>query len=417
MLLPPNLPEDPILAADDSMLTRRLGREVINYFSGSHLNRYSFLRSDPLFLRTAIGTPATRFIVLKSLNPLIADAQNLAFFGFDDVKGLTGPDPFGDEYDVKLYDSTRRRGPLVVFLGLVLQPAAEELAVDIATEKHGVVRGQPYFAVDATPSPDSHGERAEEFLKSAEAKGPLVQSNARSMTLNPKDDPAAMYAQARSLMDWNARNAFCAACGRPTIPSEAGYKRLCPPVDCASAPPAPLPDCPTRHGISNISFPRTDPTMIAAVVSADGARLLLGRQARWPPRWYSALAGFLEPGESIEDAVRREVWEESGVRVGRVAIHSSQPWPFPASLMIGAIAQALPGGEDIELNDKELEDAKWFTIAEVREALDRGGLALDEAEKGAGGVAGHLRLPPPQAIANRLVRAVVDGFLSAAPKI
>jgi len=101
-----------------------------------------------------------------------------------------------------------------------------------------------------------------------------------------------------------------------------------------------------------------------AVASADGRRLLLGRQRRWPACWFSTLAGFLEPGESIEEAVRREVWEESGVRVGRVVVHSSQPWPFPASLMIGAVAQALPGeGEGIHLgHDPELESAKWVSF-------------------------------------------------------
>jgi NADH pyrophosphatase NudC (nudix superfamily) len=98
-----------------------------------------------------------------------------------------------------------------------------------------------------------------------------------------------------------------------------------------------------------------------AILSSDGTKVLLGRQKRWPKDWYSTLAGFLEPGESIEEAVRREVWEESGVEVGRVVIHSSQPWPFPASLMIGAVGQALPGDkEKIYLgNDPELESAKW----------------------------------------------------------
>ena len=146
--------------------------------------------------------------------------------------------------------------------------------------------------------------------------------------------------------------------------------------------------------------------MIAAVVSADGKRLLLGRQKRWPPYWYSTLAGFLEPGESIEESVRRGV-----------VIHSSQPWPCPASLMIGAIAQALPGeGEKITLNDKELEVAKWFEIEEVRRALETGTSPLGEAAP-EGYKEEDLRLPPIQAIANRLVTAVVEGYLSAAPKI
>lgn len=226
-----------------------------------------------------------------------------------------------------------------------------------------------------------------------------------------------MYAQARSMMDWNARHPFCAGCGQPNLSTEAGYKRVCPPTDRrGTAEPHARADCPTRHAISNVCFPRSDPTMIAAVVSADGKRLLLGRQARFPPHWYSALAGFLEPGESVEEAVRREVWEEAGVRVGRVVIHSTQPWPYPSSLMLGAIAQALPGHEAIALNDRELDDAKWFTVDEVRDALARrsgplAGPAPDGYEEGA------LRVPPPQAIANRLMAAVVEGFVTGPSKI
>jgi NAD+ diphosphatase len=157
--------------------------------------------------------------------------------------------------------------------------------------------------------------------------------------------------------------------------------------------------------------------MIAAVLSADGNRVLLGRQRRYPPNWYSTLAGFLEPGESVEDAVRREVWEESGVVVGRVVLHSTQPWPFPASLMIGAVAQAVPGGEEIDLgNDPELEHAKWCDLDEVREALVKGvsGLGQPPPE---GYRDGALRLPPRTAIANRLLTAVVEGFGRPSPKM
>lgn len=219
------------------------------------------------------------------------------------------------------------------------------------------------------------------------------------------------------MIDWNTRSPFCAGCGNPNLSVHAGYKRVCPPSDRKGGSEAQARgDCPTRHGISNICFPRSDPTMIAAIVSADGKRLLLGRQKRWPPYWYSTLAGFLEPGESIEEAVRREAWEESGVRVGRVVIHSSQPWPYPASLMIGAIAQALPDGESISLNDKELEIAKWFSMEEVKNALEHGVGGLGDAAP-AGYKEGDLRVPPAKAIANQLMTAVVDGYLTATPNL
>jgi NAD+ diphosphatase len=154
-----------------------------------------------------------------------------------------------------------------------------------------------------------------------------------------------------------------------------------------------------------------------AIVSHDGSRVLLGRGKRFPEYWYSTLAGFLEPAESVEEAVRREVWEESGVHVGRVVVHSTQPWPYPANLMIGAIGQAIPGGEEIHLgHDAELADAKWYTNEEVREALKFGTSGLGE---GAGPEykEGNLRLPPGTAIANQLLSAVVGGFLGGDAKI
>jgi NAD+ diphosphatase len=157
--------------------------------------------------------------------------------------------------------------------------------------------------------------------------------------------------------------------------------------------------------------------MIAAIISVDGQRVLVGRQKAWPPHFYSTLAGFIEPGESIEEAVRREVLEESGVRVGRVVIHSSQPWPYPASLMIGAIGQAVPGGETIDLgNDPELEDAKWVPLEELREALKlaTSGLGQPPPE---GYKDGAMRLPPRTAIANRLLTAVAEGYATGFPKI
>jgi NAD+ diphosphatase len=226
------------------------------------------------------------------------------------------------------------------------------------------------------------------------------------------------------MIDWNTRNRFCATCGLPTFSTHAGYKRICPGINLAgssSSDPQQKPghDCPTRTSVSNISFPRSDPTMIAAVISHDGTRVLLGRQRRWPTGFYSVLAGFLEPGESLEEAVRREVFEEAGVRVGRVVLHSTQPWPYPASLMIGAIASALPGkGEEIHTgHDDELEDARWVSMEEIKETLGRPVVNLGGMKpNGVGGREGKedgekgMLLPPHTAIANRLLTAVVEGF-------
>ncbi|KAI1153350.1 NUDIX hydrolase domain-like protein [Nemania diffusa] len=404
------IPDLPILAADDSMLSRRFGREVANYFSGSPLNRVSFLRTDHAFLNAAFAHPSASFLLLDNYSPLAKDTANLAYVGREHVAPLTGLEPFKqtEEEQIKSFNSSITQ-PIILFLGL------DEKKTGFVYREY---KGNPYFAIDVTPK-GSIEEKAKSVIEAVKAKqGVSFIPGGRLLTLNAAD--AAIYAQARALLDWNARSPFCGGCGERTLSINAGMKRLCPPTDLAGVPeggePKKRADCPTRHGISNLSFPRTDPTVIMAIVSSDGTKLLLGRGKRYPPGWYSTLAGFLEPGESIEEAVRRETWEESGVHVGRVAIHSSQPWPYPANLMIGAIGQATPDGETINLgNDQELEDAKWYTFDEVREALNSGAVAfgdpLPEEEQR------KLRVPPQTAIANRLMTAVIDGYLGASPKI
>lgn len=259
---------------------------------------------------------------------------------------------------------------------------------------------------------------------------PLTLPLARSRHVRRGPTPARLE-HAQSLLRWlRPQDAFDKR-WRTYIESPRGkidgtnsiqFKRTCPPKDLADklseAEDAPeRPPCATRTGVSNLCFPRTDPTVIMAVVSHDGQRIMLGRQRRWPPHWYSTLAGFLEPAESVEEAVRREVWEESGIHLGRVVIHSTQPWPYPANLMIGAIGQAIPEGEKVHLgHDAELEDAKWFSFDEVREALRTGTSGLGE-DPGPDYKAGGLRLPPSTAIANQLMTAVVNGFASGEPKI
>ena len=180
-------------------------------------------------------------------------------------------------------------------------------------------------------------------------------------------------AQGRSLIAWHGRHRYCGNCGHPTRIAIGGYRRDCP-------------NCGTEH------FPRTDPVVIMLAIhdGADGERALLGRQRQFMPGMYSCLAGFLEPGETIENAVRRETHEESGVRIGRVRYHASQPWPFPSSLMIGCHAEALTA--DIDMDAEELEDCRWFSRDEVRAML-------------AGAHANGLKAPFPLAIAHRLIRA------------
>lgn len=176
---------------------------------------------------------------------------------------------------------------------------------------------------------------------------------------------AGLFAYAKALLLWQTRARFCGACGHATVLSRAGHSARCGNADCRLE-----------------TFPRLDSAIIVLVQHQ--GRALLGRQAGWPPGRYSTLAGFVEPGEALEDAVAREVFEESGVRVGRSHYHSSQPWPFPASLMLGFMAEA--SDPSITLGD-ELEDARWFSRAELRAAIARG----------------ELKLPPRISISRRLV--------------
>jgi len=172
---------------------------------------------------------------------------------------------------------------------------------------------------------------------------------------------AGMLALARGMLHWHARHRFCGVCGEPTEPGDAGHVRVC-----------------TAEACGALHFPRTDPAVIMLVKR--GERALLGRQAAWDPGRYSSLAGFVEPGESLEDAVAREVLEEAGIRVTSVAYHSSQPWPFPASLMVGFTARA--DNDDaiaIDGEGDELEDARWFTREELRAGVADGTLLLPSA--------------------------------------
>lgn len=168
-------------------------------------------------------------------------------------------------------------------------------------------------------------------------------------TVLPPDE-ANLVAHARALVLWHASQVFCGVCGSSARPDAAGNSRICMNDDCR-----------------RVIFPRVDPAIIVLV--NDGERCLLGRQESWPEGRYSTIAGFVEPGESLEDAVRREVYEETNIRVGRVTYHSSQPWPFPSSLMLGFTAEA--SSDDIALNDGELEDAQWFTRKELRSGFPK----------------------------------------------
>ncbi len=208
-----------------------------------------------------------------------------------------------------------------------------EQASFLGIEEEG---GQPWFALEDGAIPGAAPSRLD--LRNAALRWPALL--------------ATTFAQARALLHWQSRNRFCGTCGGATQQQRGGWVIRC--ARCADE-----------------YYPRTDPAIIVAV--GDGERLLLGRQASWPEHRYSVLAGFLEPGESLEQAVAREVLEEAGVRIESCEYLASQPWPFPASIMLGFRAIARP--QPVRLGP-ELEDARWLSAAEIRAQVAAGALQL-----------------------------------------
>lgn len=295
-------------------------------FSGSPLDRCANERRDPAWLEARWTDDATRFLPLYKLEPLI--------------KQDGGPALAWARWEL--------------FEDLDPKPEAMLLGVDDDVA---------HFAVDVSV--------LEKPLAALGLEGVADFEDLRKFAGDLTPAEVAIFAHARSLLDWHARHRHCPVCSGDTTTVLGGAHRRC--IDCSA-----------EH------FPRTDPVAIAVVTQGD--RCLLGRGPGWPETMYSALAGFVETGETIEEAVRREILEESGIEVGAVRYVKSQPWPFPSSLMIGCIAEAL--SEEITIDQVELEDVRWFSRAEVRDAID--------------GKPGPLFVPPPFAIANHLMRAWVE---------
>ena len=301
-------------------------------FSGNPLDRLSEKRDDAQTLAELVGRADARSLVFVFDTPVLRQTAD----GFDAFFTLAEVEALGARDEQALLGQT---SDATIFATL-LKPA---MATRPEVNGPLVITGREDLALID--------------LRALAVKGVFERST------------IAMMAQAKSLLFWHARHRFCSQCGAPSMLTSAGWKREC--VACKA-----------QH------FPRTDPVVI--MLATRGERCLLGRQARFAPGMYSALAGFLEPGETIEEAVRREIMEEAGVRVGRITYLASQPWPFPATLMIGCLAEAL--SEDIIVDYAELEDARWFTRAEVRQML--------------GGDHGNgLGAPQPIAIARSLLQS------------
>lgn len=303
-------------------------------FANNPLDRAGHKRGQAAWTEAQRLSPDALFVPFWHLNPLI----------FPPLPSEAGRDvgwlPAG------AFGPLLASNPIIIFLGLNR-------------------RNKPLFAVDVSQ------------LADPEQMGPFagmggfydLRELAAAGEVSPGD--LSILAQAKAMIDWHLRHGFCAQCGVATTAAEAGYKRVCE-------------GCGAEH------FPRTDPVVI--MLATHGETCLIGRQPGWPDRMYSALAGFVEPGETIEAAVARELQEEAGIEVGRVSYIQTQPWPFPASLMIGCVAEAVT--TEIVIDQFELQDARWVTRDEVRAAF-------------AG--AGDFAVPPSLAIAHHLMHYFAEG--------
>ncbi len=294
----------------------------LNTFAGNPLDRISERRREPEWLADQLETQGTTVLAFWNGSPLVKDGDRGAHLARIEP-GLAVELAGGDER--------------LLFMGLDEQ-------------------GRAVFALDIEGGADP----AEGLLW---GRGRFVSLRDLAPLLPAGD--CGMAASAKAVFEWRRRHRFCSACGQPTHVTEGGWKRLCP-------------TCKVEH------FPRTDPVVIMLPVR-DG-QCLLGRQPSWAPGRFSALAGFMEPGESIEEACAREINEESGLKTVSVRYHSSQPWPFPSNLMIGLIADVAPG--EAQADQAELEAVRWLPREEVVKLLADGG---------------DITLPPPMAIARQLI--------------
>ena len=302
-------------------------------FAGNPLNRASEKRLEAHWIESRLHDPSSLIFPMWRLEPFLLGSEN-----------SLPPIP----------------------LGLLKPGVAEVLAADGAPCIFlGLDGNRAVFALDvsAAENPAKAGPLAGlGFFRDARAAGQLVSIK-----------EAAIIAQAKALIDWHQRHGFCPKCGAPTRLMDAGYRRLCE-------------KCNSEH------FPRVDPVVI--MLATDGDACLVGRGKLFPQGMFSALAGFIEPGETIEEAVRRELMEEASVRVGEVSYWATQPWPFPSSLMIGCFAKA--ANRDVKVDQSELAELRWIERKVARELIE--GKRVD-----------GIMVPPPIAIAHHLIKAFALG--------
>ncbi|KAJ7772048.1 NUDIX hydrolase domain-like protein [Mycena maculata] len=391
----------------------------------SPLNRLSWLRSSHSFLNAIAASPKARWLVLNNGQQLVSvpasrssEKPAIAQLTTSQIAKFLGPEPyFGQGKDegqllaadeaIPFTESVRHRGVRIVFLGLLdtLNALNALPTSDFTDPERAVAKldGIPYFALDI----GELGVDSETFLEVDKDNQILSWGEARPLLMGLQLDKVSLslFTAARSMVDWNQRNKFCPSCGSSTYSQWGGWKISCstllPWADNTGRKP-----CPTARGLHNFTHPRTDPVVI--MVALDGEKILLGRGKKFPGKFYSALAGFIEPAETFEDAVVRLIPSQ----------------PFPANLMVGFYARA-DSSQPIRLDlDNELMDARWYTRAEVLEVLNHvlgTNIVASDHKKFAEAVDGKtgkevveavppvvdeppFRVPPTSAIAGVLIR-------------
>uniref|UniRef100_A0A670J281 NAD-capped RNA hydrolase NUDT12 n=2 Tax=Podarcis muralis TaxID=64176 RepID=A0A670J281_PODMU len=346
-------------------LTSEIGEREI-YFCRTLLDRKSEKRTDAKWLNIKQKQPTTVYILFSNLSPLVASDDEKDTSQFPKVKlhKLSYK-------DVKEYLEQPETITLI-FLGVELQ---------VKGSLPPTLKGK-----EASNGEDDSLVAWFALSMDATAADRFIQKHQECYFLHPpmpsllqlSENEAGVIAQARSVLAWDSRYQFCPTCGSATKLEDGGYKKSCLKEDCLS-----------HQGIHNTCYPRVDPVVIMQVIHPDGNHCLLGRKKRFPSGMFTCLAGFIEPGETIENAVRREVEEESGVKVGHVQYVSCQPWPMPSSLMIGCIAAAV--STEIKVDNIEIEDARWFSREEVLGILNKRNQSA-------------FFVPPHQAIAHQLIK-------------
>ena len=327
------------------------GHRKPNPFAGGGLDRATHLRANPGWLSERLADPASRVVLVSRERSLVSQTAREA--------------------------ATKADG--LAYRPILLPPAIAASASEPPEEwiflglEGGRDGGRALFAADV---PGEAGEAGEGPPSDSPLDGAGEFLDLRGVGAMLGQGDGSLLAYARAIVTWSRRYRFCGTCGAPTRPEQGGHVRRCRNEAC---------------GVDH--FPRTDPAIIVLVT--DGDRCLLGRKDIWPAGVYSTLAGFVEPGESLSEAVVREVREESGIEVGSIRYRSSQPWPFPASLMLGFRAERV-GGE-LTVAHQELVDARWFERADFARRREIG-----------------LRLPGRGRVS--ISRRLIEDWLAAAPE-